>query len=133
MVREAIPFFQQMDSFFQMNILLELFKIRSLPNTNKRIWTQFLNSIPEFQYGVSVKHHTQTALLNKLILGIWGYLSSQLLKIIINIVRKNKFFTIFVPSLLRFKRESSDLLPSCDELLVSNLIGLKFFMIIEKA
>ena len=91
------------------------------------------------QYGESVKHHTQILLLNKLILGLWGHLSSQLLKSISNVVRKIKFFTIYAPSFLRFKTslaqlEISDLLPSCNELLVSSPIGSgKFFMIIEKA
>ena len=85
------------------------------------------------QYGVPVKHHTLIPLLNKLILGIWKRLSSHLLKSIGNAVGKNIYFAIFSASFVRFKTEFSDLLPSCSELLVSNLIGSgKFFMTIEK-
>ena len=56
-------------------------------------------------------------------------LPSQLMKSISKVVRKVKFFTIFVPSFLRFKTSLSqseflDLLSSCNELLVSILIQL---------
>ena len=93
-----------------------------------RIWIRFLKN-----------HHTRIPLSNKLILGIWGHLPSQLLKSISNVVGKIKFFTIFAPFFLRFKKflpqlEMSDLLPPCNELLVSKPINSgKFFMIIEKA
>ena len=56
-----------------------------------------------------------------------------------NVVQKMAFFSIFALSFLGFKKSVcqsnfSDLLPSCNELLVSNLIGSgKLFMIIEKA
>ena len=87
---------------------------------------------------MSVKLHFRVPLLNKLILGIWGHLSSQLLKSISSVVRKIKFVTIFAPSFLRFKRslsqlQISDLLLSSNTVLVCNPISSgKFLMIIEK-